>query len=48
MSCALTLQTGMLVLHSPQSREQQYMDVASAIGPHIQYGGQQYEASIKL
>jgi len=36
----------MLVLPSPESTEQQYMDVASAIGPHIQYGSRCYGASM--
>jgi hypothetical protein len=39
------LESGMLVLPSPQSRAQQYIDAVSEVGSNIEYGGRCYEAT---
>jgi hypothetical protein len=46
ISCTSTLQSAILALPSPQLGAQQNTDEASGVGPHVQYGGQSYEASI--
>lgn len=39
------LESGVLVLPSPQSRAQQYIDAVSEVGSNIECGGRCYEAS---